>query len=228
VFHYFWKKLSFMKSALLYLCSALLLLSSCTEDRNIKAEEPIIIDPDSQLIYYWNFNVPVGDVTAVAPNFASSTQIANITYDGSGVGYMDIDEPGFIENARNGDSAENLLKVRNPSNTRSLLLSLPTNGFKEVVLQFALSRSNNGATTQNYSYTTDGINYITTGMTKTAHSPMPDPTIDEIALDFTGINAVNNNPNFKIKIDFVGDAAANPTGNNRFDNITLEGIPLLP
>lgn len=216
-----------MKKALLVFGILSMFLSSCTEDRSIEAEKVIIIDPSSQLIYYWNFNALSGTVTAVNPDFTSSAAQATITYDGAGVGFMDGDTGGYTINARNNDPAENLLKVRNPSNTRNLTLTLPTTGFKKVVLQFALSRSNNGATTQNYTYTTDGTNYTTVGLSKISHNPSADPTVDLIALDFSSITSINNNPNFKLKIDFVGEAAANPTGNNRFDNITLEGIPIL-
>jgi hypothetical protein len=216
-----------MKKALLVFGILGMFLSSCTEDRTIEAEKVVIIDPTSQLIYYWNFNALSGTVTAVNPDFTSSAAQATITYDGSGAGFMDGDTGGYTINTRNNDPAENLLKVRNPSNTRNLTLTLPTTGFKKVVLQFALSRSNNGATTQNYTYTTDGTNYTTVGLSKISHNPSPDPTVDLIALDFSSITSINNNPNFKLKIDFVGESAANPTGNNRFDNITLEGIPIL-
>lgn len=216
-----------MKKALFFFGILGMFLSSCTEDRTIEAEKVVIIDPTSQLIYYWNFNALSGTVTAVNPDFTSSAAQATITYDGAGAGFMDGDTGGYTINARNNDPAENLLKVRNPSNTRNLTLTLPTTGFKKVVLQFALSRSNNGATTQNYTYTTDGTNYTTVGLSKISHNPSPDPTVDLIALDFSSITNINNNPNFKLKIDFVGEAAANPTGNNRFDNITLEGIPIL-
>jgi hypothetical protein len=216
-----------MKKALLCLGIISLFFSSCTEDRTIEAEKVIIIDPSSQLIYYWNFNTLSGTVTTVNPDFTSSPAQATITYDGVGAGFMDGDTGGYTINARNNDPAENLLKVRNPSNTRNLILTLPTTGFKKMVFQFALSRSNNGATTQNYTYTTDGINYTNVGLSKISHNPSADPTVDLIALDFSSITSINNNPNFKLKIDFVGEAAGNPTGNNRFDNITLEGIPIL-
>jgi hypothetical protein len=33
---------------------------------------------------------------------------------------------------------------------------------------------------------------------------------------------VNNNPNFKIKINFSGSQASGTSGNNRFDNVTVE------
>ncbi len=202
-------------------------IMSCTEDRIIEANKPIVIDPASELVYYWNFNSLVGNATNIPPDFKTSSATASITYNGTGAGYMDGDTGGYTINARNNDPAENLLKVRNPSNTRNLVLSMPTTGYKKVVLQFALSRSNNGATIQNYSYTVDGVNFISTGLSKSSHNPTPDPVVELVSLDFSSIDAANNNPNFKVKIEFAGDAAANPTGNNRFDNVTIEGIPLI-
>lgn len=216
-----------MKNIVLQYAFVVMCTISCTEDRTIEANKPVVIDPDSELIYYWNFNSLVGTATTVAPDFKNSTETASITYNGTGVGYMDGDTGGYDLNARNNDPAENLLKARNPSNTRNLVLSMPTTGYKKVVLQFALSRSNNGATIQNYTYTVDGVNYISSGLSKTSHNPTPDPVVELVSLDFSSIDAANDNPNFKIKVEFSGEAAANPTGNNRFDNVTLEGIPLL-
>lgn len=222
-----------MKKLVFCFSFLILLLNSCTNDRDINTQiRPVILDPNSELIYYWNFNLAQEAVTEVTPNYASPNALsAKITYEGTGDGYMDIDTDGYVTNVRNNDPAESLLKVRNPSDTRSLVLDVPTVGFKKIVLQFATARSNNGATTQNYTYTTDGINYVNTGLVKSSHNPATDPTpplpeVDLVTLDFSNITAVNNNDNFKVKIKFGGDAAAGLTGNNRFDNVTLEGVPL--
>ncbi|WP_298223858.1 hypothetical protein [Flavobacterium sp.] len=213
-----------MRKLLFCLGTALLLFSSCTEDRAIEAEQ-IIVDPSSQLVYYWNFNaLPTGPLTAIAPDFPSVTT-AKIEFLGTSAGIIESDTDGYTINARNGDAALNLLKARNPSNNKSLVFTLPTTGYKKIILQFATARSpNNGATTQNYSYTTDGTNYIQTGLTKITHNTTADLP-DLIALDFTEIPAVNNNPNFKFKIDFDGATISGTSGNNRFDNVTLEGVP---
>lgn len=213
-----------MRKTLFYFGFIALFFTSCTDDRTIQAEQ-IIVDPNSQLIFYWNFNSLVGTATTIAPDFESSTATASIEYNGTGAGYMDADTGGYTTNARNNDLAENLLKVRNPSDTRSLIFTLPTTGYKNIVLQFATARSpNTGATTQNYSYTIDGTNYIQTGLATNTHNTTADLP-DLIALDFSSIAAVNNNPNFKVKIDFDGTTISGTSGNNRFDNVTLEGIP---
>lgn len=203
-----------------------LLISSticCTEDRTIKIES-VSIDPNSELIYYWNFNSLSGSADDIPPDYSLSQSDANIAYTGEGAGYMDGDTGGYILNSRNNDPAENLLKVRNPSDTKILLLTLPTIALKQVVVQFAVARSNSGATIQNYTYTVDGTNYTAAGLTKISHSPSVDPTVDLVTLDFTAITTVNNNPDFKLKIEFSGDAAAGLSGNNRFDNVTLEAV----
>src|SRR5690606_35937675 len=41
-------------------------------------------------------------------------------------------------------------------------------------------------------------------------------------LDFTAIAAVNNNPNFKLRVAFE-QAPGGAVGNNRFDNFTVDG-----
>jgi hypothetical protein len=50
-------------------------------------------------------------------------------------------------------------------------------------------------------------------------------TFSLVSLDFTNIPAVNDNPNFKVQINFLGNTVAS-NGNNRFDNITLKGVPI--
>lgn len=210
----------------------LLLGISCTNDRDIKLEDPIIIDPDSELIHYWNFNEEPADVTVVLPTFSIlDNSTAQIEYTGTDGGIMDIDTDGYNTNVQNGDSPGNLLKTRNPSTAKSLIFDLPTTGYKKIVLRFATGRSNNGALVQNYSYTIDGTTYTNEGLSKISHNPNPDPTppnpnVDLIVLDFSEITDIDNNPNFKVKIEFGGDTAAGATGNNRFDNVTLSGIPL--
>lgn len=217
-----------MKKSLVCLVIALLTLNSCTEDRSIEANKPLVIDPASQLIFYWNFNSLAGTLTAAQPDFDASAATATITYEGTGAGFMDNDgTTGYDLNLRKSALAGTLIKVRNPSDTRSLFFNMPTTGFKKVIVQFATARSaNTGATVQRYSYTVDGVNYIQTGLSKITHNTTPD-TPDLIVLDFSNIATVDNNANFKVKIDFDGPTVSGTSGNNRFDNVSLEGIPVL-
>lgn len=198
---------------------------SCTTDRDI--QQPIVaIDPNSVLVYYWNFNSLSGTVTEVTPDYAASSANAQITYPGSGNGYMDAFDPGYADNARNSDIEGSGLRARNPSNTRSLIMDLPTSGYRKVVLQFATARSGSGATSQIYTYTLDGTTYTNAGLAVNTFNPAEDPTINIVTLDFSSVAGADDNADFKVKIDFDGATAAGTSGNNRFDNVTLEAIPL--
>jgi len=213
-----------MKIRYLFIFSLVLFLS-CTEDRVIPSND-IVIDGNSKLIHYWNFNsLAAGTLDAVAADFTLLPSLnPSITYEGTGAGYMDSFSPGYDSNARNGDAAGTGLRARNPSDTRSLILDIPTVGFQKIVVQFATARSSsNGAAQQNYSYTIDGTNYTTEGLAITSHNMDIDPLNAVVTLDFRSIETVNNNTNFKLKIDFAGDTVAGTSGNNRFDNVTVIG-----
>lgn len=212
--------------SLVILFSLVLFLFSCTRDREIPS---IVtpIDPNSVLIHYWNFNSISGTQTSVAPDLTLVPSAgAAITYPGTGAGYMDAFTPGYDLNSQNNAVAGSGLRARNPSDTRDLVLALPTNGYKTIVVQFATAISSTGASTQNYSYTTDGITYTTDGLNTTSINPTTDPIATIVSLDFTGINGVDNNPNFKVKINFSGATASGTSGNDRFDNVSVKGIPL--
>ena len=215
-----------MKKNLTILAFFSLIVFSCTTDREIPSNN-IAIDPTSVLIHYWNFNAITGTQTTVSPDLTLiPLGNASITYTGSGAGYIDAFSPGYDINTQNSEVAGSGLRARNPSDTRSLLLSLPTTGYKTIVVQFASAASSSGAQTQNYSYTVDGTNFITDGLNTTTFNPTIDPIASLVSLDFSSIAGVNDNPNFKIKIAFSGSNASGATGNNRFDNVTVKGIPL--
>ncbi|MEC4051112.1 putative Ig domain-containing protein [Flavobacterium sp. SUN046] len=214
-----------MKKILFLTSSISLLLFSCTTDREIVSNE-IAIDPNSVLVHYWNFNSLTGTQTTISPDLTLIPSSANITYNGTGAGYMDAFTPGYDVNAQNNEVAGSGIRARNPSDTRNLILTVPTTGYKKIVVQFAAAISSSGATTQNYSYSIDGTNYTADGLSTSVFNPTTDPISSLVSLDFTSINTVDNNPNFKIKITFTGATASGATGNSRFDNITLKGIPL--
>ncbi|MEC4004804.1 Ig domain-containing protein [Flavobacterium sp. SUN052] len=213
-----------MKKILLILVIVLTYIS-CTIDREIPANI-ITIDPTSVLVHYWNFNSLSGTVTTVNADVSLLPGTSSIKYNGSGAGYMDSFSPGYDINALNNDIAGTGLRARNPSDTRSLLLTVPTTGYKSIIVQFATAKSGSGATTQSYSYTIDGTSYITNDLSTIVFNPTDDPLASLVTLDFSQITGVNNNSNFKIKIDFSGTTASGTSGNNRFDNVSLVGIPL--
>jgi len=215
-----------MKKTITLLALLSFLVFSCTADRDIK-DTTVVIDPTSDLIHYWNFNTITGTQTLVNPDVTLlPLGGASISYPGSGAGYMDTFTPGYESNLQNTEVAGSGLRARNPSDTRNLVMAVPTTGYKTIVVQFATAASSSGAQTQNYSYTVDGTNYSTEGLNTTTFNSTIDPIASLVSLDFTSITGVNNNPNFKIKISFTGTNASGTSGNNRFDNVTVKGIPV--
>jgi len=182
--------------------------------------------PQNFLIYYWSFNnLPEGTISnpILSDESLLTPNNANISYIGTGLGFVDRYTPGTTINARNGALEGFGIRFRNPSNTRDLIIQAPTTGYKNIIVKYATFRTNSGAQTQNYSYTTDGVNYITTGLGVTSFEVPVEPNYEMVTLDFSSISGVNNNPNFKIKVSFTGSNAAGTSGNNRLDNLTVEG-----
>jgi len=172
------------------------------------------------LIHYWNFNDNSTEEALLTPNEAL-VATPSITYTlgatselafSSGTG-QDFDVNNF--NARNGDEAGTHLRFNNPIGG-SLEFTLPTTGFENIIVKFATRRSGSGAGTQYWSYTLDGTEYML------FDSIFPSSSAPELkTLDFRSIAEINNNPNFKIKVEFALGAGGE-VGNNRFDNFTLE------
>ncbi|MCW4469942.1 choice-of-anchor I family protein [Flavobacterium sp. MFBS3-15] len=180
-----------------------------------------------QLLHYWHFNtLPTGTITAaLSTDFSIVAGTKSITYPGTGAGYLD-DVAGDALNAQGPEGAGKGLRPRNPSNTRELLIAFPTTGYEDIVMNFATTRTTQGASEQSYSYSTDGgTTFITTWLPVTTFSPTVD-TYGLVTLDFSSIAGANNNPNFIVKINFGGTTAAGTSGNNRFDNITVNGVAM--
>jgi len=176
------------------------------------------------LVHHWNFNnstdqtalltptltLVVGSSIAHIPGGISAVQATSNTGQG-----FDVTNP----NARNGDAALTHLRFNDPIGG-GLLFSLPTTGFQQVVVKYATRRSGSGAGTQNIEYTTDGNTFVNFTQVFPVNG---DPTLQ--TLDFSGIPAADDNPNFQIRITFE-QGSGGTVGNNRFDNFTLDANPL--
>lgn len=179
------------------------------------------------LLHYWNFNTTSSHQAHLTPSSSSINGAAIDTFLFSG-GSSLVDVAGGTGqgfdannyNARNADAAGNHLRFNNPI-YGALHFSLPTTGHRDIMVKYASMRSGSGAYYQFIHYTTDGTNYILFDTIE----PTTIPTL--YTLDFSGINAVNNNPNFKIRVTF-GQGGGGNAGNNRFDNFTMEGNVATP
>lgn len=194
----------------------LTLLFSCTVDRDFEtlSDLPDLTDPDFELIHYWNFNNNSNNTTLISPTVGNGS----LSY--LGADFDSVDE-GTTINARNNDASGSALRLRNPSG--DFILSLPTVGYEKVIFSYATTRTNNGPQEQTLSYSIDGENFTTAGLTNNQLGVTTDFLLRQF--DFSQIEGVNNNPNFKIKIAFNINADGE-SGNSRFDNITVDAVPI--
>lgn len=177
------------------------------------------------LIHYWNFNNSTDEATLLAPTQSLLTGAA-ITRVPGGISAIQTTSntgQGFEitnPNARNGDLAGTHLRFNDPIGG-GLIFSLPTTGYQQVLVRYATRRSGSGAGTQIIEYSTDGG--ATFLFFTQIFPPNGDPTLQ--TLDFSDIAAVDDNPDFQIRITFE-QGGGGAVGNNRFDNFTLDANPL--
>jgi hypothetical protein len=178
------------------------------------------VGPVTHVLHYWHLNSRTGVLLSAAADYSLADN-AMLTYPGTGDGYLDTTD-GSAVNTRFGQDPGNCLRVRNPSATRQLLLELPTTGYQDIRLSYATMRTSFGAQTQRMEYrTSPAAGWQPFGQTL----DVPE-NFTLFTFDFSGIPAADNNPEFAVRILFGGSNAAAPTGNNRFDNIVLEGTAI--
>ncbi|MFC6095734.1 choice-of-anchor I family protein [Flavobacterium qiangtangense] len=181
--------------------------------------------PVPVLVHYWNFNNATSVETITTPT-ESQVAGASITASNSNTSMIDfangVNQNFNVQNlnARNGDASGTHLRYNLPIGG-NLEFALPTTGFENIIVKFTTRRSGSGAGLQKWSYSVNGTTFI----------PFSDvipvdgnPVLE--TLDFTAIATANNNPNFKLKVEFEAGANNGTVGNNRFDNFTLDGTAL--
>ncbi|QQL46055.1 lamin tail domain-containing protein [Sulfuriroseicoccus oceanibius] len=184
--------------------------------------EPITFDAVAAapytLLHYWNFNNS-DEAPAFSMLGGSESAAGAVVYDDGG---------DFAAlNARNGDSAGMHQRVNSPLTPGTeLRFDLPTRGFGDVLIQYEARRSGSGAGIQLVDYTVDG------GESWQRHSEVSVADIDGeavpvIPLDFSRTPGAVDNPRFGIRITFL-QGSGGTAGNNRFDNLTVEGRPVVP
>jgi len=94
---------------------------------------------------------------------------------------------------------------------------VPTTGYEDIILSYATQRTSTGFDSQQILYSLNGIDFIEF----TTFTDIPS-SWGVMSIDFSNIPEVNDNPNFIVRI--VLDGGTGTTGNNRFDNIRVEGF----
>ena len=172
--------------------------------------------PERDLLHYWNFN-DTGSLTAPAystidgaaleADLAAASELTHAT----GQGFA-------AANARFSDDAGSHLRLNNPIGS-TLTLHLPTTGHEALSLRYETRRSGQGAGVQHLDYSLDGEAFEPLQSIQIQNS---DPAV--VAVDLRSIPGAEDNPDFAVRITFQ-DGAGGTAGNNRFDNVTLEGVP---
>jgi hypothetical protein len=175
----------------------------------------------SEIVQSWNFNSLPNTVVEYLQSDLSHNEVGIISYPGYGNGFMDRLDEGTMLNATGETPAGYALRVRNPSRAKELLIEAPTTGFKNIAFSYATMRSPNGAIFQEIQYRTK-----VDGLWTRLVDPVPvseEWTTHRINIS---VDEANNNPQFALRILFKGPEAENETGNNRFDNIRIEGMDI--
>ncbi len=185
------------------------------EETNVKAYF------QDALIHYWHFNnLTEGTLHIVESDFSVPAP-AVITYPGTGSGYMDRTD-GTLHNTHHGAGAGYGLRARNPSDARQLTIHASSAGRKDLVFSFAARRTPNGAHQQAFYYSADaGENWAQAGDNYNIGLDYQVYTFD-----LSHLEEVNDNPDLRFKIEFLGDEASGADGNNRFDNMALAGMAI--
>lgn len=165
-------------------------------------------------ITIFNFNNLSSTNTALTPSFGNGVLTTN------NVGATNF--AGTTVNARNGDAAGQSLAVvggaGNTNNGSFLTLNASTLGFSNIILSFASQRTTTGFTGNQFQYSLDGVNFIN------FNTFTPAANFATTLFDLSSISGLNNNANAAFRIIFNGATTA--AGNNRIDNLVLEGTTI--
>jgi PEP-CTERM motif-containing protein len=127
---------------------------------------------------------------------------------------------GTTINARQGDTAGQSLTLQGGTSTanngRVLDLMVSTVGFGNIVISFATQGTGTGFTSNQFQYSLDGVTFVNFAAPYT-----PPAAFGLVTFDLSSITGVNDNPNAAFRIVFNG--ATTSSGNNRIDNLVVEG-----
>ena len=159
----------------------------------------------------WNFNDSDLNVDHGSGTLTSNLNVVNLLF-----------AAGTTNNTRLGDAAGQALSLQGgtgvANNGRNITFNVSTVGFSNILVSFATQGTSTGFNSNQFQYSLDGLNFIDFGPPYT-----PATVFGTLPLIFTLSSSVglNNNPNAAFRIVFNG--ATSSTGNNRIDNIVVEG-----
>ncbi|TVR50610.1 MAG: hypothetical protein EA425_09420, partial [Puniceicoccaceae bacterium] len=184
-------------------------------------EATALFEPDPlaepELLHYWSFNGEelTADFTRGGAGLQITPGLETVVTFSTGQGFAG-------ENARLGADAGAHLRVNHPLGA-TVELAVPTTGHAAIRLSYETRRSGQGAGIQEIAWSGDG------GATWTTHATFTHANADPVirTVDFSAVEAAVHNPDFAVRISFAeGDGGM--AGNNRFDNIVVEGSSVTP
>ncbi len=162
-------------------------------------------------IAIWNFNDSDLIVDHGNGTLTSNLNVVNILF-----------ATGTTNNARPGDIAGQALSLQggtgNANNGRNITFNVSTVGFTDIVVSFATQGTSTGFNSNQFQYSLDGTTFVDFGPPY-----VPAAAFGAVPLVFTlsSVVGLNNNPTAAFRIVFTG--ATSSSGNNRIDNIVVEG-----
>ncbi|MGA1977394.1 MAG: T9SS type A sorting domain-containing protein, partial [Bacteroidales bacterium] len=214
--------------------------SSDAQTFYIYVNNPAVNTSAEKLIHYWHFNntLPVDGSGGIyfGPNpipadFSIIGGAALVYKPLSGV----VSDTGQVDNLV-GDTlnqrmgfggccgdVNNAIRTRNPSDSMQFLWYIPTKSYKNIVIKYEteLSSLKSGQHEQIFSYSLDSaMTFINNGLP--VLSNFADTVWQVVTLDLRSIPEVNDNNNLVLRILYSAPNTGSK-GNNRFDNITVEG-----
>ncbi len=179
------------------------------------------------LVHYWNFDTIPNDVGFSKGkellDAASRRYGAFLSY--SGGRWDRVNDPTALNNreAPYDPVLDRALRLRNPMG--ALTIDLPTTGYRDVQLRYAVNRTANGAERQQIAYSLDGGKTFTAAGLPTAEIAVKPDAWTLVELDFSAISGADDNPNFVVRLTMAGAGSdpANTAGTQRINNLTLDG-----
>lgn len=162
-------------------------------------------------ITIWNFNDSDLAADHGAGTLTTDFNLANILF-----------AAGTTNNARLGHLAGQALSLQGGTGTanngRNITFSVSTMGFANIVVSFATQGTSTGFNSNQFQYSLDGLTFVNFGV---PYAPATAFGSTPLVFNLNAIPGLNNNPNAAFRIVFGG--ATSSTGNNRLDNIVIEG-----
>lgn len=216
------------------------------------------------IIQFWDFNAtpPSGGAGGDSLGNVTNPLVANRVVNGLTAGHIIYSRPNkmygglpvgicdngagpptcyFYDYSNTSDSAGGnlFLRSRNPADSAEFYVYIPTTGFKNIQIEYAVSNSSNGAAQYNIlSYSTNSgtsWNNLTRAMDtfNVSGAITPDTLVMTNATETAGwypvkINLtsdanVNNNANFIFRIRIGGSNSTASSHNDRYDDFTVLG-----